>query len=108
MNGASGGRPDALEAVLDEQQDSAGTARRAARRSRTSWRGHPALREDAEAVVDLIYQEYRDPAAVGRITEPEDYLRRFPAWSDALIRQFAVDEALRSSARTVRSTRSRR
>ena len=26
---------------------------------------------------------------------PEDYLGRFPDWTDALVRQFAVDEALR-------------
>ena len=34
--------------------------------------------------------------------EDEEYVRRFPAWSDALIRQFAVDEAMRpAEPRTV-------
>ena len=44
-----------------------------------------------------------DPAAVGRTgARPEEYVRRFPAWSDALIRQFAVDEAMRpAEPRTV-------
>ncbi len=56
---------------------------------------HPALREDAEAVVDLIYQEYVIRRRLGEPVEDEEYVRRFPAWSDALIRQFAVDEAMR-------------
>ena len=64
--------------------------------------GHPALREDAEAVVDLIYQEYLIRRRLGEPVEDEEYVRRFPAWSDALIRQFAVDEAMRpAEPRTV-------
>ena len=64
--------------------------------------GHPALREDAEAVVDLIYQEYLIRRRLGEPVEDEEYVRRYPAWSDALIRQFAVHEAMRpAEPRTV-------
>ncbi len=64
--------------------------------------GHPTLQEDAEAVVDLIYQEYLIRRRLGEPVEDEEYVRRFPAWSDALIRQFAVDEAMRpAEPRTV-------
>ncbi len=53
------------------------------------------LRTDAEAAVDVIYQEFVLRRVRGESPRPEVYLRRFPAWADALIRQFAVDEALR-------------
>jgi tetratricopeptide (TPR) repeat protein len=43
----------------------------------------------------VIYQEFVIRRALGESPCPEDYLRRFPAWADALVRQFAVDEALR-------------
>ncbi len=56
---------------------------------------HPTLVEDAEATVDVIYHEFVIRRARGESPCPEDYLRRFPAWADALVRQFAVDEALR-------------
>ena len=56
---------------------------------------HPTLQADAEAAVDVIYQEFVIRRARGESPSPEDYLQRFPAWADALVRQFAVDEALR-------------
>ena len=38
----------------------------------------------------------RDPASrSANRPSPAEYLRRFPAWSEALARQFAVDEAMR-------------
>jgi tRNA A-37 threonylcarbamoyl transferase component Bud32/tetratricopeptide (TPR) repeat protein len=60
---------------------------------------HPDLREDAEAILDLIYHEFVIRRSIGESPDPADYLRRFPAWSEALIRQFAVDDAMRTTAR---------
>jgi eukaryotic-like serine/threonine-protein kinase len=57
---------------------------------------YPALQDDAEGLLDLIYQEFVIRRARGETPCPEEYLRRFPARTDGLIRQFAVDEALRS------------
>ena len=56
---------------------------------------HPTLGEDAEATLDVIYQEFVIRRALGESPSPEAYLRRFPAWADALVHQFAVDAALR-------------
>ncbi len=56
---------------------------------------HPTLGEDAEATLDVIYQEFVIRRALGESPSPEDYLGRFPAWADALVHQFAVDAALR-------------
>ena len=43
----------------------------------------------------MIYQEFLIRRRPGESPSPEEYVRRFPAWADALIRQFAVDEAMR-------------
>ena len=48
--------------------------------------------------MDLIYQEF--PAAwrqTGESPGAEEYVRRFPVWSEAIIRQFAMDEAMRTA-----------
>jgi tetratricopeptide (TPR) repeat protein len=59
---------------------------------------HPTLQGNADAAVDVIYHEFVIRLARGESPSPEDYLRRFPDWADALMRQFAVDEALRPAA----------
>ena len=82
-----------LDSVLAEQK--ARWERGERRTVEDCLAGYPALRDDAEAAVDLIYQEYVIRRQLGEPAQPEEYFRRFPAWSDALIRQFAVDEALR-------------
>jgi tetratricopeptide (TPR) repeat protein len=55
---------------------------------------YPALEADAESVLDLIYQEILLRRGLGESPGPEEYTQRFPAWTDALIRQFAVDDAM--------------
>ena len=57
----------------------------------------PELNEDREAVLDLIYQEYDLRRQSGEDPRPHEYVERFPKWSDALIRQFAIDEAMCST-----------
>ena len=96
MNGDGPERPvgrPRFEAILDEQQARWNRGERPLVEDLLAQ--HPTLREDAEAALDVIYQEFVIRRALGESPTPEDYLRRFPAWSDALIRQFAVDEALR-------------
>jgi len=86
------GRP-VLETVLDEQSE--------------RWKGgnrapveeflarYPALGHDPEAVIDLVYQEVLLRRQLGETPLAEEYIGRFPACSEAIIRQFAVDEAMR-------------
>jgi len=88
------GRPF-LDTVLDEQNE--------------RWKGgdrapvedyltrYPALGDDTEAVIDLIYQEVLLRRPLGESPAAEEYISRFPGWSEALIRQFAVDEAMRTA-----------
>jgi serine/threonine protein kinase len=54
----------------------------------------PALCEDPEVVLDLIYQERLLHAERGPAAPLEEYLRRFPALAAPLRAQFAVDGAL--------------
>ena len=54
---------------------------------------------DAEAAVDLIYHEFVIRRTLGESPDAADYLRRFPELSGALVRQFAVDEAMRTFTR---------
>ena len=56
---------------------------------------YPWLEADAESLLDLIYQEILLRHGLGESPGPEEYTRRFPAWTEALIRQFAVDDAMR-------------
>ena len=60
----------------------------------------PALREDPQAALDVVYQEFVLRRGLGEQPQPEEFIRRFPALSDLLIRQFAVDDAMRSAATT--------
>jgi len=57
------------------------------------------LRDDAKAVLDLIYQEFHLRRLRGEAPAPEEHIERFPEWSEVLVRQFAVDEAMRSNGR---------
>ncbi len=82
-----------LDAILDEQQARWDRGERPLVEDLLAE--HPTLVEDAEATVDVIYHEFVIRRARGESPCPEDYLRRFPAWAGALVRQFAVDEALR-------------
>jgi len=96
MNGdgpAQLGRRTLFDAILDEQQARWDRGERPLVEDFLAQ--HPTLREDAEATIDVIYHEFLIRRARGESPCPEDYLRRFPDSSDALVRQFAVDEALR-------------
>ena len=86
------GRP-LFEAILDEQKHGWDRGERPS--VENLLERHPTLRDDTEATLDVIYQEFAIRRALGESPRPEDYLARFPAWADALVRQFAVDEALR-------------
>jgi len=65
----------------------------------------PQLRDDYDAVLDLIYTEVVVREELGEMPEPDEYLRRFPHLDAALRRQFAVHRLLESSAvRSVATT----
>ncbi len=83
------------EAILDEQRTAWDSGERTPVEQFLAR--HAALHEDSEAVLDLIYQEFVIRRSIGESPDPAEYLRRFPAWSEPLIRQFAVDEAMRSA-----------
>jgi serine/threonine-protein kinase len=55
---------------------------------------YPALADDAEAVVDLIYNETLLYKAAGGAPRLEDYLRRFPQYEIALRDQFEMQELM--------------
>ncbi len=96
MNGDASEPPDgrpSLDAVLDEQQ--ARWQRGERPPAEDFLARHPSLRDDAEAALDVIYQEFVIRRALGESPSPDDYLGRFPTWADGLVRQFAIDEALR-------------
>ncbi len=60
---------------------------------------HPALTAHPDAVLDVIYGEVVLREQRGESPRLEEYLRRFPNVAEALRRQFAVHEALRSGPR---------
>ncbi len=99
MNGDAesppGGQPT-FDAILDEQQARWSRGERLLVEEILAQ--HPTVQADVGAAVDVIYHEFVIRLARGESPSPEDYLRRFPAWADALMRQFAVDEALRPAA----------
>jgi WD40 repeat protein len=55
---------------------------------------HPELRDDPEAVVDLIYQEVLLRQERGEAARLDDYRRRFPHCEAQLRRQFELHELL--------------
>ena len=59
---------------------------------------NPQLAASEAAAVDLIYAEYLLWEEAGKSPQPEDFLRRFPQYADALRRQFDVHEALSSES----------
>ena len=61
-------------------------------------RQQPSLSDNTDAVLDLIYSEILLREEFGDRPDPQEYLRRFPQFADTLRRQFAVHEALTSTA----------
>src|SRR5437879_1508961 len=54
----------------------------------------PAVADDAELAVDLIYSEALLRAALGERPTPQEYAARFPRHADELRRQFLLFEAI--------------
>ncbi|AGA29367.1 protein kinase domain-containing protein [Singulisphaera acidiphila] len=63
----------------------------------TYLRQHPALRDDSEAVLDLIYNEMILREEVDDAPRLAEYLERFPELGPQLTLQFELEEALRPS-----------
>jgi hypothetical protein len=59
-------------------------------------RGQPALRDDPEAVLDLVYNEVMLREAAGEAPQLGDYLERFPALAGQVADLFEVHSALQS------------
>jgi eukaryotic-like serine/threonine-protein kinase len=71
----AGGDPVAVEDYLEQQ---------------------PALREDPEAVLDLLFQEVVLRGQLGQTPHPDDYRDRFPQLTSRLAFLFSLDRTLRS------------
>jgi len=59
---------------------------------------HPALQTDAEAVLDLIYNEIFLREGLGDRPERDEYLRRFPHLAGPIAMQFDVHQAIHTGA----------
>jgi WD40 repeat protein/tRNA A-37 threonylcarbamoyl transferase component Bud32 len=57
-------------------------------------RRYPALAEDPEALLDLVYGEFVLREGLGEKPQGKEYLRRFPAHAAALGRQLQLHQAL--------------
>ena len=96
QSGAQGvDRAGMLEAVLDEQESSWNSGKRASVEALLDR--FPALRDDGEAVLDLIYHEVLLRRKRGETPEHAEYCDRFPDRAESLVMQFAADLAMRSS-----------
>jgi WD40 repeat protein/tRNA A-37 threonylcarbamoyl transferase component Bud32 len=58
----------------------------------------PALRADADTLLDLLYNEVLLRQQRGEVTRLDEYVERFPELAPQLRVQFALDQALRSRA----------
>jgi serine/threonine protein kinase len=54
----------------------------------------PALRDDPDAILDLIYQEYLLLRERGETPDPHEFTARFPELAEAILVQFGVDAAM--------------
>ena len=77
--------PRRPEIELDTRRED--TRRRLSRRD-------PALSGDAEAILDLIYQEYVLRRDRGENPVPDEFFARFPDHAGSLLLQFGVDAAM--------------
>src|SRR5437016_243050 len=58
----------------------------------------PALQGDADAVLDLIYNEIVLRETAGDKPQLDEYLKRFPKFGAELLRQFEVHNAIQENA----------
>ncbi len=92
-----GGRPESdpalLDRVLAEQRQRWQQGDRVpVEQYLEQW---PALRDDAEAVLQLIFNEVVLRERGGEVPRPEEYQTRFPPLAGQIELQFAMDRALR-------------
>jgi eukaryotic-like serine/threonine-protein kinase len=57
----------------------------------------PALHQDQEAILDLIYQEYILRKAAGETPDPNDFAARFPNLAEPIMLQLGIDAAIEPS-----------
>src|SRR5690242_3124449 len=62
--------------------------------------GHPGVRADAQAALDLIGNEVLLRQEGGERVELEEYLRRFPEWAAEIRDQFEVERAIQEAGLT--------
>ncbi len=98
---AAAGRDPEVQRLLDQALDD----------QKSSWsRGErtpvedylardPALRDDTEAILDLIYQEYLLRRDRGENPDPDEFYARFPDLAESLMLQFGVDAAIPPTTR---------
>ena len=55
---------------------------------------HPSLQADTERAIDLIYSEFCLREELGETPDREEYLKRFPQYTDQLVPLFEVHSAL--------------
>ncbi len=88
-------RSSLLDALLEDQCKCWEPGQAAPKRVEAYLAEYPALRSDPEAVLLLIYNEYRLRKERGEAPGEEEYLQRFPAHEHALRQQFEVDQGIR-------------
>ena len=98
---AGSGRDPEIQRLLDQALDD----------QKSSWsRGEripvedylardPVLRDDAEAILDLIYQEYLLRRERGENPDPHEFYARFPDLAESLMVQFGIDAAIAPTTR---------
>jgi serine/threonine protein kinase len=59
---------------------------------------YPALANDEQGLVDLVYSEFWLCGQAGQRPDPQEYLRRFPQIRDLLVKQFEVHHVLEGDA----------
>jgi WD40 repeat protein len=93
---AAGDRQDGVSRLLDHLLDEQARCWRGGERVlvETYLGQHPALWDQPEAVLDLLYQEIVLREERGEAPALEEYLKRFPRWAPQLQAQFAVHRAL--------------
>ena len=91
-------RQDLLETILDRQASSWSCGERTPVEVYLSE--NPVLRDDTNAVLDLIYHEFVLRQRMGEAPKLDEYLSRFPDWAELLLRQFAAHAAVPATDRS--------
>jgi eukaryotic-like serine/threonine-protein kinase len=96
-------RDPEIQRLLDAALDDQGTSWRSGERTPIEdyLARVPALREDAQAILDLIYQEYVLRRELGDDFDPHEYCTRFPDLAQAIMLQLGVDAAIAPSTQAL-------